>query len=267
VQFVSDNTRFVADSFASLVPGLKVLAAEQSRLSAAPTVESAMNIDRAFTNVDLGFLTDEVPTALDESLEGLGRIAQIVLAMKEFSHPGHARSAADLNRAVETTAQVSRSEWKYLATLELDLDPEVGMVGCHEGDIKQVVLNMIVNAAHAIQERQVILGESALGRISISTARLGDEVRMTIADTGIGMQNATSQRIFDPFFTTKGVGKGTGQGLSLAHATVVQKHSGSIGVQSTYGEGTTFTICLPAPRDIPADENFAPHPADEAASV
>ena len=246
VQFVSDNTRFVADSFRSLLPTMRAIQALGGPGGTAdPAPDAVGELRAALGSVDLDFLSQEVPTALEESLEGLSRVAQIVRAMKDFSHPGQVSAPADLNRAVESTVQVCRNEWKYLATLDLDLDPDLGLVECHEGEIKQVVLNMVVNAAHAIEERRRADGTEALGEIRVTTRRVDAVVRITIGDDGLGMDQQTLQRIFDPFFTTKQVGKGTGQGLSLAHSTVVTKHGGEISVQSAPGAGTTFTITLP----------------------
>jgi PAS domain S-box-containing protein len=253
VQFVSDNTRFVAEAVAGLVPALTALSSAAAAAPSDPASDTlAVAVRDALDGIDLGFLAAEVPLALDESLEGLGRIAQIVSAMKEFSHPGQAKSAADLNRAVQSTVQVSRNEWKYIAALEIDLDPDVGLIDCHQGEIKQVVLNLIVNAAHAIQERRASVGDNAMGTISVATARHGDEVEITVADDGIGMDPDTQKRIFDPFFTTKDVGKGTGQGLNLAHSAV-GRHHGTIAVDSARGVGTTFRVTLPAPRE-PMDD-------------
>ncbi|MEV6493173.1 ATP-binding protein, partial [Actinoplanes sp. NPDC051633] len=195
-------------------------------------------------DIDADFLIAEVPTALVESLEGLERVAQIVRAMKDFSHPGQGRSNVDINRAVESTAQVARNEWKYYAELSLDLADDVGLVPCYEGELKQVVLNLIVNAAHAIEAAGHREG-GGLGNIRIRTTRGQDLVEIAVSDDGTGMSEATQQRIFDPFFTTKEVGKGTGQGLSMAYSSIVQKHGGSIRVESSPGAGTTFTICLP----------------------
>jgi two-component system, NtrC family, sensor kinase len=245
VQFVSDNTRFVSDSFAGLLPTVQLLSARAHRTGPTEPGEFIPALDRAIAGVNLDFIALEVPGALEESLEGLGRISQIVLALKDFSHPGRTSAEADLNRAIETTVQVSRNEWKYLAELTVHLDPAVGLVTCHEGEIKQVLLNMIVNAAHTIQDRRTATGFDALGAISITTRRIGDQVQILIGDDGLGMDQATKERVFDPFFTTKEIGRGTGQGLSLAHATIVQKHSGSISVESAPGVGTTFTITLP----------------------
>ncbi|MFD0524296.1 PAS domain-containing sensor histidine kinase [Paractinoplanes durhamensis] len=240
IQFVSDNTRFVEQSLTQLLN----LAALANRSRADPAGgPAAAELTRALAEVDVDFLVAEIPAALSESLEGLERVAQIVRAMKDFSHPGQGRSAIDLNRAIESTVQVARNEWKYCAELDLHLGPDVALVPCYEGEFKQVVLNLIVNAAHAIEARPRDGG--GLGLIRITTTRFADRVEMSVEDDGTGMDPATQQRIFDPFFTTKEVGKGTGQGLSMAYASIVQKHSGALRVESTLGAGTTFTVVLP----------------------
>ena len=236
IQFVSDNTRFIEQSFTDL---LTLVTAVQERFA-----DTDPAIAELLREVDADFLLAEVPTALAESLEGLERVAQIVRAMKDFSHPGQGRSDVDINRAVESTAHVARNEWKYHAELSLDLGDDVGLVPCYEGELKQVVLNLIVNAAHAIEAAGPRDG-GGLGHIRIRTTRCADAVEIAVSDDGTGMDEETQQRIFDPFFTTKEVGKGTGQGLSMAYSSIVQKHGGSIRVDSSPGAGTTFTIALP----------------------
>ncbi|HET6481950.1 MAG TPA: PAS domain-containing protein [Actinoplanes sp.] len=230
IQFVSDNTRFVEQSFTQLLTAVAQLR------------EPIAGVD---PDIDLEFLLAEVPAALTESLEGLDRVAQIVRAMKDFSHPGHGRGDVDINRAVESTVQVARNEWKYQAELTLDLAADVGLVPCYEGELKQVILNLIVNAAHAIETSAAQRG-GRLGHIGVRTARTPATVEIVISDDGTGMDHATQQRIFDPFFTTKEVGKGTGQGLSMAYASIVQKHGGTINVESSPGKGSAFTISIPA---------------------
>jgi two-component system, NtrC family, sensor kinase len=172
-------------------------------------------------------------------------VARIVRAMKDFSHPGQGCAETDLNRAVESTAQVSRSEWKYVAELDLELDPSVGLVRCYEGELKQAVLNIIVNAAQAIGEDRSRSGRTELGKIRVGTRRDGSVVRISVTDDGPGMDEATRARVFDPFFTTKEVGRGSGQGLTISHASIVTKHGGSIDIASAPGAGTTFTISIP----------------------
>ncbi len=233
-QFVGDNVRFLQDAFAELKPALEALNATSSdaaRLSAS--------------TIDLAYLAEEIPRAIDESLSGLGRISKIVGAMKEFSHPGTGEKVlVDLNRAIESTATVARNEWKYVAELEFDLAADLPHVPCLPDEMNQVVLNMIINASHAIAERQG-KDSSTKGHIRIATAHRDDTIELRISDDGAGIPEAIRARIFDPFFTTKGVGKGTGQGLAISRSVVVDKHGGSIAVESTVGVGTTFIVRLP----------------------
>jgi len=192
----------------------------------------------------LAYLQEEIPQAIDQSLEGLERIAKIVRSMKEFSHPGmDEKTPIDINQAIETTINVSRNEWKYHADIETDLDPGLPNVSCLPGEINQVLLNLIVNAAHAIVN---VVGESGdKGLIRISTRLDGAWAEIRVSDTGTGIPEEIKQRIFDPFFTTKMVGKGTGQGLAIAYSVVVDKHGGVIDLESEEGKGTTFIISLP----------------------
>ena len=191
---------------------------------------------------DLEFILAEVPRAIEQGLEGAHRVAKIVRAMKEFSHPDSAdKTAADLNKAVESTITVARNEWKYVADIALELDENLPAVVCYPGDINQVVLNLLVNAAHAIKDK---IKEGEKGKITVATRQRGEFAEIAVTDTGTGIPEAIRTRIFDPFFTTKEVGKGTGQGLSLAHTIVVKKHSGKIWFE-TDSNGTTFFIDLP----------------------
>jgi signal transduction histidine kinase len=172
-------------------------------------------------------------------------VAKIVKAIKEFSHPGSAeKKGVDLNKAIETTITVARNEWKYVADLEAQLDPELGLVPCLSSELNQVVLNLIVNAAHAIADR---LGENSggKGKITIITRRNTPWAEIDIQDSGQGIPPEIRSRIFEPFFTTKEVGKGTGQGLALAHSVVVNRHQGQIWFDSETGVGTTFHIRIP----------------------
>ncbi|MEJ2578569.1 MAG: PAS domain S-box protein [Kineosporiaceae bacterium] len=244
VQYASDNTRFVAESVREILRALTTLRG-LADTAGDTQQELGEKLRGQLVDLDLDFLAEEMPSALDQSLEGLERVTQIVRAMKDFSHPGGTRNPADINRLVTSTVQVSRNEWKYVAELDLDLDENAGSVSCFEGDVKQAVLNMIVNAAHAVDERRRRAGVEAPGRITVATRRLDTEVHIVISDDGIGMDETVRRRIFDPFFTTKEVGKGTGQGLSLAHSAVVTKHGGRIDLESEPGSGSTFTIALP----------------------
>ena len=174
----------------------------------------------------------------------MDRVAKIVRAMKEFSHPAREKTATDLNRAIQSTITVASNEWKYVAEIEMDLDPNLPSVHCSPAEFNQVVLNMVVNAAHAIGD-VVGDGGKGKGKIKVKTRPDGDWAVVEISDSGCGMPPHIQQRIFDPFFTTKEVGKGTGQGLAIAHNVVVDKHGGTIKVVSSPGAGTTFIIRLP----------------------
>ena len=173
------------------------------------------------------------------------RVAGIVSAMKNFSHPGsQEKQAVDLNRAIETALTISRNEWKYIAEVRTQLDPNLPLVPCLAGEINQVLLNLLVNAAHAMAG--TVQGEGGgLGTMTLTTRRDGDWVEMAIADTGMGIPEHVRDKVFDPFFTTKEVGKGTGQGLTLAHTVVVKKHGGRIWFDTEVGRGTTFFVRLP----------------------
>src|SRR5690606_3895506 len=166
--------------------------------------------------------------------------------------PGVERTDTDLNRIIESTVQVSRAEWKYVAEVDLDLDPGVGAIPCYEGELKQVLLNIVVNAAQALGDQRKEDECVPLGHIWITSRRDDDEgtVRIDIRDDGPGMTKEVRDRVFDQFFTTKEVGRGTGQGLSIAHQ-VVLKHQGKIDVTSAPGRGTTFTILLPTAAPTP----------------
>jgi signal transduction histidine kinase len=194
---------------------------------------------------DIGYLLLEIPSAIRQTLEGVDRVANIVRAMKEFAHPGGTEmTLTDLANCISNTIMVARNEWKYVAEVTTEFDPLLPSVPCLPGEINQVLLNIIVNAAHAIGES---LGDSpeAKGKISISTRLVNPNAEIRISDSGCGIDPRVVSRIFDPFFTTKVAGKGTGQGLAIAHTVVVEKHGGTISVESEKGQGTTFIIRLP----------------------
>jgi signal transduction histidine kinase len=170
-------------------------------------------------------------------------VAKIVQAMKDFSHPGNeTKMPIDLNRSIESTLTVCRNEWKYVADLQTDFDPSLPLVSCLPGEFNQAILNIVVNASHAIADK---VGDKGKGIIGVSTRRQGDKVEIRISDTGTGIPNAVRGRIFDPFFTTKEVGKGSGQGLAISRSIVVDKHQGEIFFETETGQGTTFVIRLP----------------------
>jgi PAS domain S-box-containing protein len=245
-QYVGDNTRFVRESFVHL---LSVLDRQYRLLSttaeAKPWQERFAEMESLRAEMDLDFLTEEIPKAMDQSIEGLENIARIVRAMKEFSHPGGvAKEAANLNAAIESTTIVCRNRWRPVADLELDLDPSLPQAEVLLGEFNQVVLNLIVNAADAIAE--CAAGDPARkGHIRISTRAIGSNVEIRIQDNGPGIPPAVAKRIFEPFFTTKPVGKGTGQGLMLSRNVIVKKHGGQLRFETAPGGGTVFILALP----------------------
>jgi len=245
-QYVGDNLRFVRDSFESVQAVIDsyraLLAAAKSGQLTAKKLDEA---EQVVSSSDVDYLEKQIPAALNDALEGVGRITKIVASMKEFSHPGGKdRSPVNLNHAIETTVTVARNEWKYVADMQLELDPDLPAVPCFLGEFNQAILNLIVNAAHAVGD-VVQQSPDARGTITVRTRRLGDQVEVQVSDTGTGIPVAIQPRLFEPFFTTKGVGKGTGQGLSLVYGNVVKKHGGSVHFESKEGHGTTFFVRLP----------------------
>ncbi len=243
-QYVGDNLRFIFDSFLELQ---RVLRTHRAVLDLAGTLELGPAVEAARAELaatDLGFLIEEIPRAALQALDGVERVAGIVRAMKEFSHPSADDPVpVDMNHLIENTAAVSRNEWKYVAELVYRLDPELPPVPCHPGEIQQVVLNLMVNAAHAIADLPG--GEGTKGTITVATRHRDEVVEISVSDTGVGIPEAVRPRIFEPFFTTKEVGRGTGQGLAISRDVVVKKHRGSLTFRTEAGRGTTFTVRLP----------------------
>ncbi len=244
-QFVGDNTRFFQDAFVDIAALLELYQKLLDSIEKQEDVEELVKkVKEKIEEVDLEYLLEEVPQAAQQSLDGVARIRDIVKAMKEFSHPGSAsKELSDVNKNIENTVTVSRNEWKYVSAVETVLDPNLPQVECLPNELNQVVLNMIVNAAHAIKD---VVGDTGeMGKITISTKLVEDQCQITIEDTGKGMPEDVKERVFDPFFTTKEVGKGTGQGLAIAYSVVVDKHSGIVNVESEEGKGTKFIIQVP----------------------
>jgi len=245
-QFVGDNVRFLKDAFVDLnsllaIYGRLLSAAKEGSLSSSLLQEVLAAVERT----DIDYLCVEIPKAIDQALEGVTRVARLVSAMKEFSHPGtRDKVAVDLNHAIESTLTVSRNEWKYVADVETVFDPNLPPVTCLPGEFNQVILNLIVNAAHAIAD---VVGKdgSRKGKITVRTLNCPDWAEIQIQDTGIGIPERIRDRVFDPFFTTKQIGKGTGQGLAIAHSVIVGQHHGTIHFESAEGQGTTFFIRIP----------------------
>ena len=245
IQYLADNTRFLDESFRNLD---RVLRSYETLMRTAETSgvlpEEVNRVHEAAQEADLAYLHDEIPRAIQQSGEGVERVATIVRAMKEFSHPGSAEmKAIDINHAIESTLTVSRNEWKYVADAVTEFDPNLPVVRCLPAEFNQVILNLVVNAAHAVADLPD--RGTGKGRITISTRRDGGWAEIRVGDTGTGIPAAVRSHIFTPFFTTKEIGRGTGQGLAIAHTVVVTKHGGTLDFETEEGKGTTFIIRLP----------------------
>ncbi len=245
-QYIGDNIRFLQDAFKDVLTVLKLyedLVGEED--AKCLKGEKIAKIREQWRKLDMDYLISETPAAISEALEGVARVSKIVLAMKEFSHPHEMEKVAyDMNKAIESTVTVAKNEWKYIADIDLQLDRSLPQVPCLPGEINQVLLNLIVNATHTISDA---VGESGTvkGRITISTKNMGEYAEIRVCDTGTGIPEEIRERVFDPFFTTKEVGKGSGQGLSIAHMIITEKHHGRIFFETEMGVGTTFIIQLP----------------------
>jgi signal transduction histidine kinase len=244
VQFVSDSVSFVReamDDLSEIVDKYREL--RNATEKGADVAAAAKAAEEAEDDADLDYILENAPVALDRARDGLGRVAAIVRSMKEFAHPDRKEMAqADLNQAIKSTLVIASNEYKYVAEVETDLG-DLPLVNCYAGEINQVVLNLIVNAAHAIGD--VVKETQAKGKIRVATRVLDDQVEIAISDTGKGIPVEVRAKIFDPFFTTKEVGKGTGQGLAIARSVVVDKHGGTLHFETEVGRGTTFYIRLP----------------------
>lgn len=245
-QYVGDNLRFLQDNFPVLLQAFQSLIAILASARTRPlTPEEAAAADKAVLDADLEYLSSEVPLAIRQSLDGVQRVSQIVHAMRQFTHPGtDEKKSVDLAQAIESTATVARNEWRYVAELHTQFDETLPLVPCLPADLNQVLLNLIVNASHAIAEKLGAASEEK-GTITITTRQDGPWAEIAVADTGTGIPESIHDRVFDPFFTTKEVGKGTGQGLAISHNVIVEKHHGTLTFTSEVGKGTTFYIRLP----------------------
>ncbi|HEV8443067.1 MAG TPA: ATP-binding protein [Steroidobacteraceae bacterium] len=244
VQFISDSVRFVRHALKDVPRALadyRALAA--GVLSGRDVTQQARLAGETDEAADVDYFLKNAPDALDRALDGINRVGSIVRSMTEFAHPdSHTKSDVDINRAVMSTLNMARNEYKSVADIDTELG-EIPAVHCHAGDVNQVVLNLLLNAAHAIGD--VVEGTSRKGRIKVATRRIGDYVEISISDTGAGIPESVRARIFEPFVTTKEVGRGTGQGLALSRGIVVEKLKGSLHFETETGIGTTFFIRLP----------------------
>jgi signal transduction histidine kinase len=244
VQFVSDSLTFVREGVEGLMNVVNMHRESTSLVVAGrPSEQLAREAELADKELDLPYLLEQFPQALDRALEGLDRVAGIVRSMKIFAHPDSKDMAEiDLNVAIASTLTIARNEYKYVADVATSFGA-LPPVSCHAGEINQAILNIIVNAAHAIADRK---GTSdGRGTITVSTRVEDGDAIISIGDTGIGIPDDVRDRIFEPFFTTKEVGRGTGQGLAIARSIVVDKHGGTLTFDTERDHGTTFHVRIP----------------------
>jgi PAS domain S-box-containing protein len=254
MQFISDKTQFLKSSLSSLTEVLTAYRGEIETIASGDSAGAALTRLRAVEEEkEMNYLLEEIPKTFSETMSGLQRVTQIIKSLKEFSHPNKSsKQPADLNKAINTTITVSRHEWKYVAEVVPELDPDLPMIPVRIDEINQVVLNLIVNASHAIGDalKQRV---NAKGIIAIRTRQENDSVVIEVEDNGTGIPDSAQSHIFEPFFTTKGVGKGTGQGLAIIRTIVVKNHGGTISFTTEPGKGTTFHVRLPltVPEETP----------------
>ena len=251
MQYISDNIYFIENSFDdidSLLERFEKLfkAVKMGKIKTGLLLDLESSIEK----LEMTYLREEIPVAIKQTLEGVARVSKIVKAMKEFSHPGtEEMTLIDINRAIESTITVARNEWKYSCQMETDFDISLPCVPCLAAEFNQAILNIIINAVHAIDD---VVGRNSgvKGRIKVTTCNYEEWAEVRISDTGPGIPRDIQSKIFNPFFTTKEVGRGTGQGLHIAHSIILNKHGGTIRFESKMGKGTTFIIRLPIKNEM-----------------
>lgn len=246
IQFIGDNVRFLSDAFNDVLKVLNMYKKEMLLCKEGKCNKESMDATvKKENDIGIDFLSEEVPEAIKQTFEGLERVRKIINAMRDYSHIGvDEKVHCNINKAIESTVTVARNEWKYVADVKFDFDESLPEVPCFLSEFNQVVMNILINATHAIKD---VIGTSSnkKGTITIKTYCENNSICISISDTGTGIALENKSKIFEPFFTTKAVGKGTGQGLSLAYRVIVEKHKGKIFCESELGQGTTFKIVLP----------------------
>jgi len=245
IQYIAGNLNFLHEALDDLwaVIGMYEELTARTRKN-EDTSDTLKGLDGALEDSGWEDLVEDLNESITQSLQGVDQVSKIVLAMKDFANPGNnTKEALDLNAIINSATTITNNEWKYCAKLELDLAEGLPVVYGVSSELNQVLLNMIVNGAHAIEDR---LGDSGEGLIRISTREsVRGGICLEIEDNGCGIPEKNRQSIYDPFFTTKTVGRGSGQGLAITYDIICNKHDGDIDIDSTEGVGTKFTIHLP----------------------
>jgi signal transduction histidine kinase len=252
MQYIGDNTAFLGATIRRLLD----LAGSYERLlgtcrNGQPLGESDLiAYENELNKARLAFLREQAPAAIEQALGGVDQVRTIVQALKEFSHPGEDEPVlVDINHLARMASTVTRNAWRYVAALTLDLCDDPRPVRGYPQELGQVLINLIVNASHAVEERRVGQNEMLLGKIVLSTRSVAEGVEICVEDDGAGIPEAIRDRIMNPFFTTKPAGKGTGQGLPLAKSVIEERHRGRLSFESQVGVGTTFRVTLPSSRE------------------
>ena len=265
IQFIGDNVDFLGDSATQLLAAA-TSAGDTSAAASASARNTNATREPAAPALELDYLAEEIPQAVRQTRDGVARVATIVQALKSFAYPAApGQQPADLNRALTDTLTVARSELRRVDRIVTDLG-ELPPVTCSAGDLNQVFLNLLINAADAAAETQT---PNVPGQITVRSRQAGDQVVIEISDTGPGIPDDLRDRIYEPFFTTKPVGRGTGQGLALARNIIVERHGGTLGYTSIPGQGTTFAITLPVcgrTAHVPRQRQLSAEPAGRGAA-
>lgn len=251
MQYIGDNTRFLHVTVQRLLDlGLAFEELVKSCRQGGPSSAELDRHEQELKKCRLPFLREQAPLAVEQSTSGVDQVRAIVQALKEFSHPGDDEPVLmDVNHLVQVAATVTRNAWRYHAEVSFELAEILPSVSGNPQALGQVLINLIVNAADAIEAQTAVAGVTRPGKIVIRSCARAGCVELQLEDNGTGIPDAIRQRVMEPFFTTKGVGKGTGQGLALAYSTVVEKHSGKFFFESQMGRGSTFFIQLPIAED------------------
>lgn len=246
IQFIGSNLSFLQESFQDMLPLLTAYSRLKEAVATGTGDASTLlaEIDRLEEAADIEYLVDETPKAFAQTRSGVDRVTKLVLGLKGFAHSGDSenRQTADINEIITNSLIVCQNAYKYVARLELELG-DIPAVKVYPGDIGQVIVNLVVNAAQAIAEQKAT--KDAMGLIRIRTFHDGQWLTIAVTDTGSGIPEGLRQRIFDPFFTTKDIGRGSGQGLAISRNIIHDKHHGEITLESTVGQGSTFFVRLP----------------------
>ena len=250
MQFIGDNLHFARTAIADLFTLVDLLRDTVGGARQLAPIEARLpELAQAELDLDYDYTRQALPTTIERALTGVERVTTIVRAMKAFAHPDSDKlTPTDLKALIESTVMVATNEWKYVAEVDLQLDRELPPVPCIAGELNQVILNLIINASHAIAD---VVGQSGdKGKIAISTSCDSTHAIIRVSDSGTGIPESARSKVFEPFFTTKEIGKGTGQGLAMAYNTIVKRHKGSIQFETDFGVGTTFVIRLPLQAEL-----------------